>query len=105
MKLRTTLERYLKDSGLTASALAAKTGVPKATLLGWLAGKAPRDFNQLRAVARFIGTSIDALMFDDDVSVSVYSRGASGFFPDDDGWHKGVVEVRFRHLSRNEKKS
>ena len=105
MKLRNTLERYLKKSGLTASALAEKAGVPKATLLGWLAGKAPRDFNQLRSVARFIGTSIDALVFDDEPSGPFSTKLLPGLLPDDDGWHKGFLEVRFRHVNSNGKKS
>lgn len=96
MKLRETLQRHLKESGITASALASKAGVPKATLLGWLAGKAPRDLNQLRSVARSIGTSIDALVFDDDDAASPAS--ISGFYRDRDGWHTGLVELRFRHL-------
>jgi transcriptional regulator with XRE-family HTH domain len=103
MKLRATLERHLKESGITASALAAKAGVPKATLLGWLAGKAPRDLNQLRSVARFIGTSIDALVFDDDQANLPASF--SGFYRDEEGWHTGLVELRFRHLDAKTKKN
>ena len=99
MKLRATLERHLKEMGITASALADKAGVPKSTLLGWLAGKAPRDMNQLRAVATFIGTSIGALLFDEEPTVILDPQKLSGFKTDDDGWHRGIVEVRFRHLN------
>lgn len=105
MKLRSTLERHLKETGITASALAEKAGVPKATLLGWLAGKTPRDLNQLRSVAKFIGTTIDSLVFDDDTVLTIDRDSLNGFRLDKDGWHRGVVEVRFRHLGPSERKT
>lgn len=100
MKLRVTLERYLKETGLSASTLADKAGIPKATLLGWLAGKAPRDLNQLRCVAKFIGTTIDDLVFDDGNEPAMTSQLLAGFLPDSDGWHKGVVEIKIRHIQK-----
>ena len=65
MRLKQNIQYYLETSGLTASALARKTSLPKTTIANWLAGVAPRDLVQLKKLAEFIGVSIDALTFED----------------------------------------
>ena len=66
MQLRKVIKRYLDERGIRASTLAHKTGIPKATLLGWMAGKIPRDFVQLRKLARHLEISLEELIFDED---------------------------------------
>lgn len=106
MRIRSVISKYLQDSGLTASALAQKAGVPKATLMGWCVGKQPRNMEQVKAVARCMGTTLDALLFDEvePQPVLLDARSFSGFTLDDDGWHRGTLEVRFRPLSGAAKK-
>jgi transcriptional regulator with XRE-family HTH domain len=65
MRLKQNIQHYLNTSGLTASALARKTSLPKTTIANWLAGVAPRDLVQLKKLADYIGVSIDTLTFDD----------------------------------------
>lgn len=107
MKLRQALTRYLKHTGLSATTLAEKAGVPKGTLQGWCLGKRPRNMDQVRALAKHMGVSVDALLFDEiqlDV-IRVSAADLAGFAVDDDGWHRGTLEVRFRHLPGQAKKS
>lgn len=99
MKLRTVLQKYLDDSGLSASALAAKAKVPKATLLGWLAGKAPRDLNQLRAVARVTGMSMEQLVFDEPEHSIVLETAVAPSMSQD--WQHVFLEVRYRPVKRS----
>ena len=100
MKLRVTIERYLSDTSLTAAALAKKSGIPKATLAGWLAGNAPRDFTQLRALARVMGLTIDSLLFDDKKSETLNNVLLSEVKLGNDGWYSGQFEVKFKRIDR-----
>lgn len=65
MRLKQNIQYYLETSGLTASALARKTNLPKTTIANWLAGVAPRDLVQLKKLADHIGVTIDVLTFQD----------------------------------------
>lgn len=76
MMLKKNLDYFLKKSGISASKLAVKISVPKTTVNNWTAGVAPRDLNQLKKLADFMQTTIDALVFT-DLSVSNTSRNES----------------------------
>lgn len=56
------LKKILEERELSISELARKAGVPKSTIMTWLAGRTP-DLNQLDKVAQFLGTNIEALAF------------------------------------------
>lgn len=107
MKLRQALTKYLKHSGLSASTLAERAGVPKGTLQGWCLGKRPRNLDQVREVAKFIGVTLDSLLFDevDFEVIKITSKQLEGFTVDPDGWHRGTLEVRFRHLPGQARKN
>ena len=105
MKLRNALGRYLSHTGITASTLAEKAGVPKATLLGWCAGRKPRNLEQVEMVANYIGVSLESLLLDklELKPMIITASNFSGFSVDREGWHTGTLEVRFRHVSRGSK--
>lgn len=65
MKVKQNIAHFIEKSGLTASALARKTNLPKTTIANWLAGVAPRDLNQLKKLADYMNVTIDALTFQD----------------------------------------
>jgi hypothetical protein len=62
--------------------------------------------DQVRALAKYMGVSLDSLLFDElqlEV-IRVSAAELAGFTVDDDGWHRGTLEVRFRHLPGQAKK-
>lgn len=62
-RLKYELKSLLERKGLRVSDLARATGVPKQSLCDWLAGASPRKLEHLRAVAVFLGVTIDELCF------------------------------------------
>ena len=61
--LANNLKKILEEKEISVSELAKKTGVPKSTILTWLAGRTP-DLIQLDKVTQFLGVSIDEIAFD-----------------------------------------
>lgn len=100
MQLRKVIKRYIDEKGITASSLANKTGIPKATLLGWIAGRIPRDFEQLRTLARFLEMSLEELLFDEyaiqqpQILFTKSDKSGSGSFQLDDGRYRLLLEVK-----------
>ena len=74
--LKKNLDHFLNKSGISASKLAARISVPKTKVNNWTAGVAPRDLNQLKKLADFMQTTIDALVFT-DLEVSNTSKNDS----------------------------
>jgi|GEM_PF-1296620 len=107
MKLRYALNRYLRHSGMSVSTLAQRSGLPKGTLQGWCLGKTPRNMEQVRKLSKFIGVSLDSLLFDeaDYETIKIASDQLEGFTVDSDGWHRGTLEVRFRHVPGQARKN
>jgi transcriptional regulator with XRE-family HTH domain len=103
MKLRNVLQKYLDETGLTAAALATKAKVPKTTLAGWLAGKTPRDFQQLRAISRATGLTLEQLLFDEDSGpheIQLKAEQISPFNLSDSSWQSAFLEVKYRAVKR-----
>jgi transcriptional regulator with XRE-family HTH domain len=65
MKLKINLKLHLAEKRITASELSRVAKVPKATISDWLAGRSPKNLNQIKAVAQVFDTSIDELVFGD----------------------------------------
>jgi transcriptional regulator with XRE-family HTH domain len=62
--LRQTLRSLLADKRLTIKAVAEATGIPRTTLGDWIsAGNIPRNLSQVRKLARYLGVSIEYLLF------------------------------------------
>ena len=96
------IQIYLKETGLTAAALARQIGVPKATLSSWLAGTRPSNVLHLKAVADAMNVSVDTLIFGD---VNAPDRLSANSPSDwltvgENGEFSGVFEIRLKPLSK-----
>lgn len=108
-RLRHNLAAVLRHRGMTAAELSRKTGVAKQVLSDWMAGVQPRKLEQLYAVARTLGVSMEALCFADAERLlkdarpilggSVSDLGAGGAKSDDLRELKGRYEVYLRRIS------
>lgn len=56
------LKKILKEKDISVNELSKKTGVPKSTIMTWLAGRTP-DLIQLDKVTQYLNTSIDEIAF------------------------------------------
>jgi transcriptional regulator with XRE-family HTH domain len=70
MKLKETLAALLKKRRMSAQALATATDIPVSTIKAWLGGNAPRNLDDVRAVARHMGVSFEYLIFGEDPDAS-----------------------------------
>lgn len=96
--LRKVLERRLKETGMTAAQLARRTGVAKQVLSDWLAGAAPRNLTQLKAVAVELRVSVDELCFGPSATPSRSDElHVTPFFA-----QEGHYEVSIRRVVRND---
>ena len=99
MNLKAQLNFYLKNTGMTASALARKAGVPKQSISGWLSGSNPRDVRQVKRVADVLGVTVDNLMFGNGAEhQSERTTELEALLGDQ--WISGLFEVRFRRIKR-----
>jgi len=99
MNLKAQLKAHLNHCGLTASQLARKSGVPNQTLSDWLAGRRPRNLDQVQKVAAALNTTIDHLVYGDGVD----QKSDQALSVDDllgDRWVTGTFEVKFRRLKK-----
>ena len=65
MQLKENLVRLSKARGWSLSYLARQAHVPKATLHGWITGRAVRDLEQVRRVALVLKIPLYGLLFSD----------------------------------------
>jgi transcriptional regulator with XRE-family HTH domain len=96
MNLRKQLKLYLARNGLSARQLARKSGVPNTTIGDWLAGRKPRNLDQVKRVADVLNTSIDHLVYGEGIQ-----KPKSIDHVDDligDSWVSGIFEVRMRRV-------
>ncbi len=84
------LKALLAEYGLRAADLSRKSGVPRSVLSDWMAGAAPRNISQVRAVAEVLGTNIDSLCFGMD--------GKSSDAKIDGAWMTGTFQGRLRRI-------
>jgi hypothetical protein len=77
-----------------AAELSRRSGVPKQVLSLCLAGVEPRKLSHLKKVASVLGTTIDALCFGEQPSVTVTETQAF----QQDTWFEGVFEGRIRKV-------
>ena len=57
------LRHYLEASGMNASQLSRKSGVPRQTVANWLMGMTPKNITQIKKVADVFKVSLDQLLF------------------------------------------
>lgn len=63
MQLDKHLKKLLQLRGLNVSRLAKATGVPGTTISNWMAGQAPKNIDQVKAVADHLEVSIEELVY------------------------------------------
>jgi transcriptional regulator with XRE-family HTH domain len=101
MNLRKQLRFYLDQRSWTAASLAKKSRVPKASLSGWMAGKSPRDIEQLKRVCDVLDVSLDNLLFGDGPSKENENlQGIAAALVDGDGWISGQFEIKLRRIKK-----
>lgn len=66
IKLKTTLEKLLRDRKISARELSRQTNIPQSTINNFLTGKGPHKPEQILAMAHFFGTSMEFLLFGED---------------------------------------
>lgn len=98
MRLKTQLRLFIEHRGITAAALARKSGVSKQVLSQWLSGAAPKKIEQVKSVADALETSVDVLAFGHGVEPKSKMGDVSSLFGEE--WIGGVFEVRFRRVGK-----
>lgn len=93
MNFKKQLERYLKESGMSATELGRRSGISRKTIQNWLSGQQPRDFNQLRKICDVIDCSLDTLIYGDG-----FANGKDQKIFDEGTWISGIFEVRVRRI-------
>lgn len=64
MKLPAQLRLYLKNSGLSVTDLARKTGISRSSLYDWQSGVVmPKDIRKIKKLADTFGITIDHLLY------------------------------------------
>lgn len=63
MELKSSLRRLMKERSISIRRLGEATGVPPSTIKTWLTGASPRSLEDVRAVARYFGVSMEFLVF------------------------------------------
>jgi transcriptional regulator with XRE-family HTH domain len=99
MNLKKQLKYYLEKNEFTASQLARKSGVPKQSLSGWLAGSNPRDVKQVKRVADTLNTSLDNLLFGEGPEPNTQKAVDLGALVGDE-WFSGVFEMKIRRVRK-----
>lgn len=98
MNLKQQIKLFLKTRGMTAIQLSRASGVPDATIADWLAGRSPRNLDQVKKVADVFGVSIDHLVYGEGLAKEDKITDIDALLGD--GWIGGVFEVRLRRLKR-----
>lgn len=91
--LANNLKKILEEKEISVSELAKKTGVPKSTILTWLAGRTP-DLIQLDKVTQFLGVSIDEIAFDrkrEDILSQLFEKVEV---------HSGLYEISIKKVNK-----
>jgi transcriptional regulator with XRE-family HTH domain len=98
VNLKAQLKQYLVHLGLTASQLSRKAGVPDATISDWLAGRKPRNLDQVRKVAAALGTTIDHLVYGDGIAKPEADINLEDLLGDK--WIGGTFELKIRRVKK-----
>ena len=102
LSLKSQLQFYLKDRGMTMAELSRKSGVPRQSLSQWAQGTTPRMIDQVKSVADVFNTSIDNLMYGSGLDQEREQVNDLQALLGDD-WIGGLFEVRFRRVKKGEK--
>ena len=90
VKLKSMLEKFLKDRKISARELARQTGIPQSTINNFLVGKGPHKPEQVLTLAKYFGTSMEFLLFGEDTKTPTLDDVfTEGIF---EGWLKVKIE-------------
>ena len=64
LKIASVLKKLMRTKGLSAKELALSIDVKPSTLSGWVQGSSPRDLVEVHRCAKFLGVSMEKLLFD-----------------------------------------
>lgn len=98
MNLKDQLQLYIECNGLNASALARKAGVPNATISDWLAGRKPRNIDQVKKVADALKVPLEHLLYGSGVQKLESDVDLESLLGD--GWISGLFEVKLRRVKK-----
>ena len=65
MELKRVLKELLRQRNITVQDLAEATQIAPSSIRTWISGASPRNLDDLRAVSKYFGVSVDYLLWDD----------------------------------------
>lgn len=89
LKLDQTLKKLMADRQIKVRELARETGVPQATISGFLSGGGVSKPVHIRTLAKFFGVSMEYLLFSEDEREPALSEVATEEFFD--GWLRVTI--------------
>lgn len=90
IKLKQTLDKLLKDKGISARELSRQTAIPQSTINNFLSGRSTHKPEQIRTLAKFFDTSMEYLLFGEDTRTPTLDEVfTEGLF---EGWLKVKIE-------------
>lgn len=90
VKLKQTLEKLLKERGISARELSRQTAIPQSTINNFLSGKGSHKPEQILTLAKYFGTSMEYLLFGIDLRPPTLDEVfTEGLF---EGWLKVKIE-------------
>ena len=102
LNLKSQLQFYIKDRGMTMAELSRKSNVPRQTLSQWAAGTEPRKIDQIKNVADVFQTSIDNLMYGKGLDREREQLQSLEALLGND-WIGGLFEIRLRRVKKETK--
>ncbi len=98
VKLKTILEKLLKDKGISARELSRRTGIPQSTINNFLSGRGSHKPEQILTLSKYFGTTMEYLLFGEDTrQPSLDDVLTENIF---DGWIKIRIEKAVKNQRR-----
>lgn len=92
--LKDILKAKISELGIGVPTLAKNTGISRQTIANWMDGQRPRNIEQVKAVADYLGLTVDEICFGPHVGVKRKAEiDIETYFED---IHAGVFEVILR---------
>ena len=90
------LSKIIQERRLQLKEISKATGVPATTLAEWQANRTPKNPNQIRAVAKFLGVSLHFLIFgEEDSEEPIQKLIKEDFF-------QGTFEISVKRIKQRE---
>ncbi|MCM2353974.1 MAG: helix-turn-helix domain-containing protein [Pseudobdellovibrio sp.] len=89
--------QIIKERRYTLKEISKATGVPATTLAEWQANRTPKNPNQVKSVAQFLGVSLHYLLFgEEDSQEPIAKIMKEDFF-------SGTFEINIKRVHTNKK--